>query len=81
MRITCLIFLLIMQNIIETIIRRKIKHVILMQRLGEYYTLSEVIDMIFKELEEQRVTISEEHKKYIKDEVQKRLQFKLKKAN
>ena len=66
-----------MTNIINTIIKRKIKHIILMQRLGEYYTLEEVIEMIFKELEEQRVTISEEHKKYIKDEVAKRLKHKL----
>lgn len=66
-----------MQNIIETIIRRKIKHVILMQRLGEYYTLDEVIDMIFKELAEQRVIISSEHREYIKDEVQKRLKHKI----
>jgi hypothetical protein len=70
-----------MQNIIETIIKRKIKHVILMQRLGEYYTLSEVIDMIFKELAEQRVIITQEHREYIKDEVQKRLQYKLKQEN
>lgn len=70
-----------MQNIIETIIRRKIKHVILMQRLGEYYTLDEVIDMIFKELAEQRVIISVEHRQYIKDEVTKQLKFKLRKAN
>lgn len=70
-----------MQNIIETIIRRKIKHVILMQRLGEYYTLDEVIEMIFDELAEQRVIISAEHRKYIKDEVEKQLKFKLRKAN
>jgi hypothetical protein len=48
-----------------------------MIRLGEYYTLDEVIDMIFKELAEQRVIISAEHREYIKDEVQKRLQYKL----
>ena len=70
-----------MQNIVETIIKRKIKHVILMQRLGEYYTLDEVIDMIFEELAEQRVIISAEHRQYIKDEVQKRLQYKLRKTN
>ena len=70
-----------MQNIIETIIRRKIKQVILMQRLGEYYTLDEVIEMIFDELNKQRVIISAEHRKYIKDEVQKRLQYKLRKTN
>lgn len=70
-----------MENIIEAIIRRKIKHVILMQRLGEYYTLDEVIDMIFKELAEQRVVISVEHRQYIKDEVTKQLKFKLRKAN
>lgn len=66
-----------MQNIIETIIRRKIKHVILMQRLGEYYTLDEVIEMIFKELADQRVIISAEHRQYIKDEVAKRLKHKI----
>ena len=70
-----------MTNIINTIIKRKIKHIILMQRLGEYYTLDEVIDMIFKELAEQRVIISAEHRQYIKDEVTKQLKFKLRKAN
>ena len=52
-----------------------------MQRLGEYYTLEEVIEMIFKELAEQRVIINEEHRQYIKDEVTKQLKFKLRKAN
>lgn len=70
-----------MEVIINTIIRRTIKKVIVAQRLGIYTTLEQVIEMIFKELAEQKVTISEEHKKYIKDEVQKRLQFKLRKAN
>lgn len=70
-----------METIINTIIKRTIKKVIIAQRVGIYTTLEQVIDMIFKELEEQKVTISDEHKKYIKDEVQKRLQFKLRKAN
>ena len=66
-----------MTNIINTIIKRKIKHVILMMRLGEYYTLEEVIEMIFDELNKQRVIISTEHREYIKDEVQKRFQHKI----
>ena len=70
-----------MENIINTIIRRTIKKVIIAQRVGIYTTLEQVIDMIFKELEEQRVTINEEHKQYIKDEVTKQLKFKLRKAN
>lgn len=70
-----------MENIINTIIRRTIKKVIIAQRVGIYTTLDEVIDMIFKELAEQKVTISEEHKQYIKDEVTKQLKFKLRKAN
>ena len=70
-----------MEVIINTIIRRTIKKVIIAQRVGIYTTLDEVIDMIFKELAEQKVTISEEHKQYIKDEVTKQLKFKLRKAN
>lgn len=70
-----------MEVIINTIIKRTIKKVIIAQRVGIYSTLEQVIDMIFKELEEQRVTISDEHKKYIKDEVTKQLKFKLRKAN
>lgn len=70
-----------MENIVNTIIRRTIKKVIIAQRVGIYSTLEQVIDMIFKELEEQRVTINEEHKQYIKDEVEKQLKFKLRKTN
>ena len=70
-----------MEHIINTIIKRKIKHVILMMGLGEYYTLEEVIEMIFKELAEQRVIISVEHRQYIKDEVERKLKNKLRKAN
>lgn len=66
-----------MTNIINTIIKRKIKHIILMQRLGEYYTLEEVIEMIFDELNKQRVIISSEHREYIRQEVTKRLKHKL----
>ena len=66
-----------MTNIINTIIKRKIKHIILMQRLGEYYTLEEVIEMIFDELNKQRVIISSEHREYIRQEVSKRLQHKI----
>ena len=70
-----------METIINTIIRRTIKKVIVAQRLGIYTTLEQVIDMIFKELAEQRVIINEEHRQYIKDEVTKQLKFKLRKAN
>ena len=66
-----------MENIINTIIRRTIKKVIIAQRVGIYTTLEQVIDMIFKELADQRVIISAEHRQYIKDEVQKRLQHKI----
>ena len=64
-------------NIINTIIRRTVKKVIIAQRVGIYTTLEQVIDMIFKELADQRVIISAEHRQYIKDEVQKRLQHKI----
>ena len=67
-----------MENIINTIIRRKIKHVILMQRLGEYFTLDEILDMIFEELEEQRIVITDEEKIYIKNKVAEGLKYKLK---
>ena len=70
-----------MENIINTIIRRTIKKVIIAQRVGIYTTLEQVIDTIFKELAEQRVIISAEHRQYIKDEVAKQLKFKLRKAN
>ena len=70
-----------METIINTIIRRTIKKVIIAQRVGIYTTLEQVIEMIFDELNKQRVIISAEHRQYIKDEVQKRLQYKLKKAN
>lgn len=70
-----------MQNIINTIIKRKIKHVILMQRLGEYFTLDEILDMIFEELEEQRIVITDEEKIHIKNKVMEGLKYKLKKAN
>lgn len=70
-----------METIINTIIKRTIKKVIIAQRLGIYTTLEQVIEMIFKELAEQRVIISAEHRQYIKDEVTKQLKFKLKKAN
>ena len=66
-----------MENIINTIIRRTVKKVIIAQRVGIYTTLEQVIDMIFKELADQRVIISAEHRQYIKDEVQKRLQHKI----
>lgn len=66
-----------MENIINTIIRRTIKKVIIAQRVGIYTTLEQVIDMIFKELADQRVVISSEHREYIKDEVQKRLKHKI----
>lgn len=66
-----------MENIINTIIRRTIKKVIIAQRVGIYTTLEQVIDMIFKELAEQRVVISAEHRQYIKDEVAKRLKHKI----
>ena len=66
-----------MENIINTIIRRTIKKVIIAQRVGIYTTLEQVIDMIFKELAEQRVIISSEHRDYIRQEVTKRLQHKI----
>ena len=70
-----------MENIINTIIRRTIKKVIIAQRVGIYSTLEQVIDMIFKELAEQRVIISAEQREYIKDEVERKLKNKLRKAN
>lgn len=70
-----------MENIINTIIRRTIKKVIIAQRVGIYTTLDEVIDMIFKELEEQRIIINEQEKDYIKNKVMEGLKYKLKKAN
>lgn len=70
-----------MENIINTIIRRTIKKVIVAQRLGIYTTLEQVIDMIFKELEEQRIIINEQEKDYIKNKVMEDLKYKLKKAN
>jgi hypothetical protein len=70
-----------MENIINTIIRRTIKKVIVAQRVGIYTTLDEVINMIFKELEEQRIIINEQEKDYIKNKVMEGLKYKLKKAN
>ena len=70
-----------MENIINTIIRRTIKKVIVAQRLVIYTTLEQVIDMIFKELEEQRIIINEQEKDYIKNKVMEDLKYKLKKAN
>ena len=70
-----------METIINAIIRKKIKHVILMMRLGEFYTLEQVIEMIFKELAEQRVYIDNSHKEYIRQAVTEQLKYKLKKAN
>ena len=70
-----------METIINTIIKRTIKKVIIAQRVGIYTTLDEVIDMIFKELVEQRIIISVEHRQYIKDEVERKLKNKLRKAN
>ena len=58
-----------MENIINTIIRRTIKKVIIAQRVGIYSTLEQVIEMIFKELEEQRIIINEKDKAYIKNKV------------
>ena len=68
-----------METIINTIIKRQIKKTIIAQRLGIYTSLDDVINSIFKELEQQRVVISELHKQYIKQQVQKKLQHKLKK--
>ena len=70
-----------MENIINTIIRRTIKKVIIAQRVGIYSTLEQVIEMIFKELEEQRIIINEKDKAYIKNKVMEGLKFKLKQAN
>lgn len=70
-----------METIINTIIKRTIKKVIIAQRVGIYTTLEQVIDMILKELEGQRIIINEQEKDYIKNKVTEGLKYKLKKAN
>ena len=66
-----------MENIINTIIRRKIKQAMTMVRLGMDMTIDEIIDMVFDELSKQRVVIDNSHREYIRQEVTKRLKHKL----
>ena len=66
-----------MENIINTIIRRKIKQAMTMVRLGMDMTINEIIDMVFDELSKQRVVIDNSHREYIRQEVTKRLKHKL----
>lgn len=66
-----------MENIINTIIRRKIKQAMTMVRLGMDMTIDEIIDMVFDELSKQRVVIDNHHREYIRQEVTKRLKHKI----
>ena len=66
-----------MENIINTIIRRKIKQAMTMVRLGMDMTIDEIIDMVFDELSKQRVVIDNSHREYIRQEVTKRLKHKI----
>lgn len=66
-----------MENIINTIIRRKIKQAMTMVRLGMDMTIDEIIDMVFDELSKQRVVIDNAHREYIRQEVTKRLKHKI----
>jgi hypothetical protein len=66
-----------MENIINTIIRRKIKQAMTMIRLGMDMTIDEIISMVFDELSKQRVVIDNSHREYIRQEVTKRLQHKI----
>lgn len=66
-----------MENIINTIIRRKIKQAMTMVRLGMDMTIDEIINMVFDELSKQRVVIDNSHREYIRQEVTKRLKHKI----
>lgn len=72
---------MIEEQTINTIIKKEIKKIILMQRLGSYFTMSEVVDLILLELERQHLIADEQDKAYIKNKVMEGLKYKLKKAN
>ena len=71
-----------MQSIINTIIKRICSEVVILYRMGEYHTLSEVIDMVYREIDRHNLNVNKIlYKDYIEQELQKKLQYKLKKAN
>lgn len=72
---------MIEEQTINTIIKKEIKKIILMQRLGSYFTLEDVLDLILLELERQHLIADEKDKAYIKNKVIEGLKFKLKQAN
>lgn len=69
---------MIEEQTINTIIKKEIKKIILMQRLGSYFSMSEVVDFILAELERQDLIADEKDKAYIKNKVIEGLKFKLK---
>ena len=69
---------MIEEQTINTIIKKEIKKIIIMQRLGSYFTMSEVVDLILLELERQHLIADEKDKTYIKNKVMEGLKFKLK---
>ena len=71
---------MIEEQTINTIIKKEIKKIILMQRLGSYFTLEDVLDLILLELERQHLIADEQDKVYIKSKVMESLKYKLKNA-
>ena len=78
-----------MKNIIDKIIDRTCKEVVILYRLGTYLTADEVLNAILYELDKQHIDLpltiwvfnkSMSIDDYIKQEVKSRLKFKLKVA-
>ena len=76
-----------MKNIIQTIINRTCKQVVILHRMGHYFSIGEVTQMIYDELYKQNINVpltvwvfdkSIPVDDYIKQEIRSRLKYKLK---
>ena len=79
-----------MQCIIDTIIKRVCKEVVILYRMGHYFTINDVLNTVLYELEKQNVNLpltvwifdkSIPVDEYIKMQIENKLKYKLKTIN